>query len=125
MTRAMEMWRDFDDWTPPELVVELVAAIAAGKLDAWSGRFVRAGKDDLETLRGTTPDSAARRLRLQPVRGRRPARLTTFGACRRDQAQKMAPSACGAMSTATGVSFLSSISSPSSCSGMGTSVVKA
>ena len=66
MTRSMEMWRDFDDWTPPELVVELVAAIAAGELDAWSGRFVRAGKDDLETLRGTTPDGAARRLRLQP-----------------------------------------------------------
>jgi NAD(P)-dependent dehydrogenase (short-subunit alcohol dehydrogenase family) len=66
MTRAMGMWRDFDDWTPPELVVELVAAIAAGELDAWSGRFVRAGKDDLDTLRGTTPDGAARRLRLRP-----------------------------------------------------------
>jgi NAD(P)-dependent dehydrogenase (short-subunit alcohol dehydrogenase family) len=66
MTRAMEMWRDFDDWTPPELVVELVAAIAAGELDAWSGRFLRAGRDDVETMKRLTPEGAARRLRLQP-----------------------------------------------------------
>ena len=33
--------------TPPERVVELVAAIAAGELDPWSGRFLRAGADDL------------------------------------------------------------------------------
>lgn len=66
MTRSMEMWRDFEDWTPPEKVVELVAAIAAGELDAWAGRFLRAGKDDLETVRGVTPEDAARQLRLQP-----------------------------------------------------------
>jgi NAD(P)-dependent dehydrogenase (short-subunit alcohol dehydrogenase family) len=66
MTRSMEMWRDFTDWTPPERVVELVAAIAAGELDAWAGRFVRAGKDDLATLRALTPEDAARRLRLVP-----------------------------------------------------------
>ena len=66
MTRSMEMWRGFEDWTPPERVVELVAAIASGELDAWSGRFFRAGKDDLETLRTTRPADAARRLRLQP-----------------------------------------------------------
>jgi NAD(P)-dependent dehydrogenase (short-subunit alcohol dehydrogenase family) len=66
MTRAMEMWRDFTDWTPPERVVELVTALAAGELDAWAGRFVRAGRDDLATLRGLTPEDAARRLRLVP-----------------------------------------------------------
>jgi hypothetical protein len=66
MTRSMEIWRDFTDWTPPERVVELVAAIAAGELDEWAGRFVRAGKDDVETLRDITPDDAARQLRLQP-----------------------------------------------------------
>jgi NAD(P)-dependent dehydrogenase (short-subunit alcohol dehydrogenase family) len=67
MTRSMEMWRDFEDWTPPERVVELVAAVAAGELDAWAGRFLRAGKDDLETVRGITPDDdAARQLRLRP-----------------------------------------------------------
>lgn len=66
MTRAMPMWRGFTDWTPPERVVELVAAIAAGELDHWSGRFLRAGVDDLAVLRSTTPDGDARMLRLRP-----------------------------------------------------------
>ncbi|MFP5369870.1 MAG: SDR family NAD(P)-dependent oxidoreductase, partial [Actinomycetes bacterium] len=66
MTRSMAVWRDFTDWTPPERVVELVVAIAAGELDAWAGRFVRAGKDDLDTLRSLTPEDAARQLRLTP-----------------------------------------------------------
>jgi hypothetical protein len=47
-------------------VVELITAIAAGELDQWSGRFVRAGVDDLDTLRGLTPEGAVRQLRLQP-----------------------------------------------------------
>ena len=66
MTRSMHMWQGFEDWTPPEKVVELVAAIAAGELDQWSGRFVRAGKDSLDALRATAPEDAARQLRLQP-----------------------------------------------------------
>ncbi|TFV50328.1 SDR family oxidoreductase [Blastococcus sp. TF02A-35] len=66
MTRSMHMWQGFTDWTPPEAVVELVAAIAAGELDQWTGRFVRAGKDDLDVLRATSPEDAARRLRLRP-----------------------------------------------------------
>lgn len=66
MTRSMAMWRGRTDWTPVERVVELVAAIAAGELDAWAGRFVRAGKDDVDTLRSLTPRDAVRRLRLQP-----------------------------------------------------------
>jgi NAD(P)-dependent dehydrogenase (short-subunit alcohol dehydrogenase family) len=66
MTRSMDMWRNFTHWTPPERVVELIAAIGAGELDGWSGRFIRAGKDDLEALRQTTPEGAARQLRLQP-----------------------------------------------------------
>jgi NAD(P)-dependent dehydrogenase (short-subunit alcohol dehydrogenase family) len=66
MTRSMEMWEGFTDWTPPERVVEIVAAIAAGELDPWCGRFLRAGKDDLETVRRTTPEGAARQLRLVP-----------------------------------------------------------
>ena len=41
MTRAMPLWKGFTDWTPPERVVELVAAIAAGELDQWSGRYLR------------------------------------------------------------------------------------
>jgi NAD(P)-dependent dehydrogenase (short-subunit alcohol dehydrogenase family) len=66
MTRSMQMWRGFEDWTPPERVVELIAAIAAGDLDAWSGRLMRAGADDLDTLRRLTPEGDARRLRLVP-----------------------------------------------------------
>jgi NAD(P)-dependent dehydrogenase (short-subunit alcohol dehydrogenase family) len=66
MTRSMAIWRGFEDWTPPERVVELVTAIAAGELDAWSGRLLRAGADDLETLRARTPEDAARQLRLRP-----------------------------------------------------------
>jgi NAD(P)-dependent dehydrogenase (short-subunit alcohol dehydrogenase family) len=66
MTRSMEMWRGFEDWTPPERVVELVAAIAAGELDQWSGRFLHAGQDDLDTVRDGTPEDAARQLRLRP-----------------------------------------------------------
>ncbi len=66
MTRSMRKWDGFTDWTPAERVVELVAAIAAGELDQWSGRFLRAGRDDLDVLRATTPEGAARQLRLVP-----------------------------------------------------------
>jgi NAD(P)-dependent dehydrogenase (short-subunit alcohol dehydrogenase family) len=66
MTRSMDMWRGFEDWTAPERVVEIVAAIAGGELDAWSGRFLRAGTDDVDTLRRLTPEGAARQLRLRP-----------------------------------------------------------
>jgi NAD(P)-dependent dehydrogenase (short-subunit alcohol dehydrogenase family) len=66
MTTAMPLWKGFTDWTPPEKVVELVTAIAAGELDQWSGRFLRAGKDDLDVVRSLTPEDAARQLRLRP-----------------------------------------------------------
>jgi NAD(P)-dependent dehydrogenase (short-subunit alcohol dehydrogenase family) len=66
MTRSMEMWRGFTDWTPPERAVELVCAVAAGELDAWSGRFLHSGKDELAVVRGIEPEGAARQLRLRP-----------------------------------------------------------
>ena len=66
MSRSMPMWQGFEDWTPPELVVELIVAIAAGELDAWSGRFLRVGADDPATLRSVAPGDAARQLRLRP-----------------------------------------------------------
>ena len=69
MTRSMDMWRGFTDWTPPGRVVEMVAAIAAGELDAWSGRFLHAGRDDLVALRALAPQDAARQLRLRPYGG--------------------------------------------------------
>jgi NAD(P)-dependent dehydrogenase (short-subunit alcohol dehydrogenase family) len=66
MTRSMRIWQGFEDWTPPEQVVGLVAAIAAGDLDAWSGRLLRAGVDHLDAVRGVTPEDAARQLGLRP-----------------------------------------------------------
>jgi len=66
MTRAMPMHAGRTQWTDPEDVVALAVAIAAGELDPWSGRFFRAGADDLDTLRATTPQDAARQLRLRP-----------------------------------------------------------
>jgi NAD(P)-dependent dehydrogenase (short-subunit alcohol dehydrogenase family) len=66
MSTAMSIHEGRTEWTPPEAVVELVAAIAAGELDAWSGRFLRAGADDLATLRRVVPEGDARRLRLRP-----------------------------------------------------------
>ncbi|WP_369133432.1 SDR family NAD(P)-dependent oxidoreductase [Modestobacter sp. I12A-02662] len=66
MTRAMAMHAGRTEWTRPEDVVALVVAIAAGELDQWSGRFMRAGADDLATLRTTTPSEGARQLRLRP-----------------------------------------------------------
>jgi hypothetical protein len=47
-------------------VVELVSAIAAGELDAWSGRFLYSGKDELAVVRDIVPEGAARQLRLRP-----------------------------------------------------------
>jgi NAD(P)-dependent dehydrogenase (short-subunit alcohol dehydrogenase family) len=66
MTRAMPMHAGRTEWTRPEDVVDLVVAIATGELDAWSGRFFRAGADELATLRATTPTGAGRQLRLRP-----------------------------------------------------------
>jgi NAD(P)-dependent dehydrogenase (short-subunit alcohol dehydrogenase family) len=65
MTRSMSMWDGRTDWTPPEQVVEFVAAIARGELDQWSGRLVRVGADDPAALAGITPEDDARRLRLR------------------------------------------------------------
>ncbi len=50
MTESMPMHRDRTEWTSPEDVTELLLAIAAGDLDAWSGRLVRAGLDTPASL---------------------------------------------------------------------------
>lgn len=52
MTRSMPMHdhRTGDDWTAPQAVVELALALASGRLDAWTGRYVRAGVDTPESL---------------------------------------------------------------------------
>lgn len=73
MTEAMAMhdWRGPGDWTPVERVVDLVRAVAAGRLDALSGRHLRADVDDAETLLA----AADRIVELDA----RTLRLTTWG----------------------------------------------
>lgn len=66
MTRSMPKWDGFTDWTPPQRVLELVCAVAEGELDAWSGRFLRAGIDSVGAARAVVPEGAARQLRLRP-----------------------------------------------------------
>ncbi|NHA67767.1 SDR family oxidoreductase [Phycicoccus sp. CMS6Z-2] len=51
MTEGMEAHADRTEWTSPEEVTALVLAMAAGELDAFSGRFVRAGVDTVDSLR--------------------------------------------------------------------------
>lgn len=66
MTRSMAMWQGFEDWTPVDRVVSMVTAIAAGELDAWSGRYLHVNNDPIEELRSRVPEGDARRLRLRP-----------------------------------------------------------
>ncbi|MGY1814958.1 SDR family NAD(P)-dependent oxidoreductase [Blastococcus sp. SYSU D00820] len=66
MTESMPMHVHRTEWTDPADVVEMVAAIAAGELDQWSGRFLRVGADRLDVVRGMTPAGDARQLRLLP-----------------------------------------------------------
>jgi NAD(P)-dependent dehydrogenase (short-subunit alcohol dehydrogenase family) len=69
MTLSMQGHRGRTEWTEPADVTDLVLALAGGGLDAWSGRFVRAGVDTPATLRdraGLGLDNDARTLRLRP-----------------------------------------------------------
>ena len=69
MTRGMAMHADRTDWTDPQDVVDLVTAISRGELDAWSGRFLRAGSDRLDVLRAAAArglPEGARTLRVRP-----------------------------------------------------------
>ena len=51
MTESMRAHVGRTEWTDPHDVTALVLAFGAGELDAWSGRFVRAGVDTPESLR--------------------------------------------------------------------------
>lgn len=65
MTAGMPMHDGREQWTDPEEVVELLAAIARGELDHWAGRYLRAGTDSPQHLRATTPPNPeSRRLRI-------------------------------------------------------------
>ncbi|NNV08785.1 SDR family oxidoreductase, partial [Geobacillus sp. MMMUD3] len=53
MTKSMPVhdFRTEGDWTTPEQVTGLALALASGSLDAFTGRYVRAGADTEESLR--------------------------------------------------------------------------
>ncbi len=51
MTQAMPLHDGRAEWTPVEASVDLIDAFGSGRLDALSGRFVRAGTDTEESLR--------------------------------------------------------------------------
>jgi NAD(P)-dependent dehydrogenase (short-subunit alcohol dehydrogenase family) len=72
MTLSMEMHRGRTEWTEPADVTNLVLALAGGELDAWSGRFVRAGVD--------TPAALRERAGLGMGDGVRTLRLRSWGA---------------------------------------------
>jgi 3-oxoacyl-[acyl-carrier protein] reductase len=71
MTAGMPMHaeRPDEEWTPVELTVDLVVGIAHGEIDELTGRYLRAGVDDLRTLRaraGWIVERDARTLRIRP-----------------------------------------------------------
>ena len=69
MTLSMDLHRDRTQWTEPADVANLALVLASGDLDAWSGRFVRAGVDTPASLRERAAlglDDGARTLRLRP-----------------------------------------------------------
>jgi NAD(P)-dependent dehydrogenase (short-subunit alcohol dehydrogenase family) len=61
MTTSMDAHAGRTEWTEPAEVTDLVLGLVSGELDAWSGRFVRAGIDTVASLRaradaGLAPD---------------------------------------------------------------------
>ncbi|HLT83664.1 MAG TPA: SDR family NAD(P)-dependent oxidoreductase [Phototrophicaceae bacterium] len=72
MTASMRAHEGRSEWTEPADVVELVAALAGGGLDALSGCYVRVGADTPESLRelvarGLGPDERRLRVVAPPV----------------------------------------------------------
>lgn len=55
MTRGMQVHAGRSEFTPVARTVDLVAAIAAGELDDWSGRYLRVTHDTRETLQQHGP----------------------------------------------------------------------
>ncbi len=69
MTAAMAVHADRTEWTPVGAVVELVVAAAQGRLDAWSGRFVRAGADTVDSLVAVADRGLGERARTLVLEG--------------------------------------------------------
>lgn len=69
MTAGMRMHEGRTQWTDPATVAELLLALASGRLDAFTGRMVRAGADDparLEVAAHEGLGTTARTLTLEP-----------------------------------------------------------
>lgn len=68
LTAAMPRHADRTEWTDPAEVTELFLALTEGRLDAWSGRMVRAGSDTVAALEaaGATLAQEARTIGLRP-----------------------------------------------------------
>ena len=80
MTVGMDAHVGRTTWTQPSQVTDLVLALVSGELDAWSGRFVRAGIDTVASLRaraeaGLDEDERTLALVLGPSRPPRMTRL--------------------------------------------------
>ena len=60
MTESMDAHAGRTEWTDPAEVIDLVLALVSGELDAWSGRFVRAGIDTVPSLRARAAGRPAR-----------------------------------------------------------------
>lgn len=70
MTVGMAIHRDRADdaWTPPERVTEAIAGLATGQMDALSGRFLHATRDDFDAMlawQSWITEADARTLRLR------------------------------------------------------------
>lgn len=52
-------WDDPDLWSPPELTADLVEYIDSGQLDALSGRYVHAARDDWRSMGARAEDFVA------------------------------------------------------------------
>lgn len=63
MTLSMPVHEGRTEWTSPDDVAELALALASGRLDAWSGRMVRAGVDTPERLAELAADGLPERAR--------------------------------------------------------------
>jgi len=70
MTNSMNMHEGRTDWTPVQLTVDMVLAIAKGEIDDCSGWFIRVTEDTPESLKTLSQQAGvriARRLRVLPA----------------------------------------------------------
>jgi 3-oxoacyl-[acyl-carrier protein] reductase len=70
MTQSMNMHEGRTDWTPVQLTVDMVLAIARAEIDACSGWFIRVTDDTPESLKKLAAQASSqisRRLRVLPA----------------------------------------------------------